>query len=167
MDLIEKNQSKITILILISLITCNIVSYFNHKADNSKFEILLFLSYYLLFLIYYNQFYNISINTIQLYDNIFLKNNCILRSVINLISYVIFFYTLLIPFFKHDFYTQKSYYEQIIFTINFCVLPFTLSYISYHDNIKQFLLYDNVFIYDEENNQNKKYTRNTDGYSQV
>lgn len=166
---------KAVILILVLIIAFDTISFFGKKINNSKLEIFMFISYYGLFLGYYNQFYLIPreldtdgfIITTQICDNIFIRNNCIFRNIINCVSYLIFFYTLSIPIIQNDYYSALTYYEQVALTINFVVLPSTLTYISYHDNIKHFLSYDNVHIYDIENQIEKKYTRTINGYMQV
>jgi hypothetical protein len=166
---------KAVILILVLIIAFDIISYLSKKINNSKLEIFMFISYYGLFLGYYNQFYQIprefdaGVNciTTQICDHIFIRNNCIFRNIINCVSYLIFFYTLSIPIIQNDYYSALSYFEQIVLTINFIVLPSTLAYLSYHDNIKHLLSYENVYIYDMENQVEKKYTRNRNGYMQV
>lgn len=172
------NNKGVSIVVLNLLIIFNIISYLYNKVDNSKFEIFLFLAYYVLFLIYYKQFYyilteeksphnnSITIKT-EYCDKLFEKDICIIRSVVNLISYVIFLYSLLISNLKRDYYLKLTQYEQTSLTINFLIMPITLSYISYHNNIKKILLYDNMSIYDEENGENKKYTQNKDGYVEI
>lgn len=171
----NQNFKKVAMFIIILLIAFNMISFFGNKINNSKSEVFMFVLYYILFLDYYSQFYPIAqesyddrlIITTQICDNIFMRYNCILRNIINLVSYLIFFYTLLIPVFQNNYYLQLSYYEQIALTLNFIALPFTLSYISHHDNIEKIFSYQNVCIYDIETNEEKKYKKDRNGYFQV